>query len=190
MTAGGRLGYVTRFAVYGLAGLCLEVLFTSLASQFDGTGDGRLMGWSSLWMIPIWGCAFLTCDVMGRRFAERSVSWPVRAAFYVLCCFALEYVSGAALRACVGRNPWDYSAARWNLYGLIRLDYAPLWAVCGLGGERLASLVRRLQLAGDSNARPPRAFGRTWSATAPESAARPWRQHISDRLPPAREHYG
>lgn len=25
----------------------------------------------------------------------------------------------------------------------------PLWAMCGLGGERLASVVRRLQLAGD-----------------------------------------
>jgi uncharacterized membrane protein len=120
-----------------------------VAGQLDGTGDGRLMGWSSLWMLPIWGCAFLTCDVMGRRFAKRSVSWPVRAAFYVLFCFALEYVSGAAIRACVGRSPWDYSAARWNLHGLIRVDYAPLWAICGLGGERLASVVRRLHLAAD-----------------------------------------
>ena len=146
---GRRLGYATRFGLYGIAGLCLEFLFTSVTSQLDRTGDARLIGWSSLWMLPIWGCAFLTCDVMGRRFAKRAVSWPARAAFYVLFCFALEYVSGAAIRACVGRAPWDYSAARWNLHGLIRLDYAPIWAVCGLGGERLASWLRRVQIMRD-----------------------------------------
>jgi uncharacterized membrane protein len=149
ITASRRLGLATRFALYGLAGLCLEVLFTSVTSQLDGTGDARFMGWSSLWMLPIWGCAFLTCDVMGRQFARRAVSWPVRAAFYVLVCFALEFLSGAAIRACVGRSPWDYSAARWSLRGLIRLDYAPIWAICGLGGERLASLLRRLRIARD-----------------------------------------
>jgi uncharacterized membrane protein len=124
----------------------MELLFTSVANRFNGTGDGRLMGWSSPWMLPIWGCAFLTCDVMGRWFARRAVSWPIRAAFYVIVCFVLEYVSGAAVRACVGRSPWDYSAARWNVRGLIRLDYAPIWAMCGLGGERLASLLRRVRI--------------------------------------------
>lgn len=143
-----RLGYAARFAVYGLAGMCLEVLFTSVATQFDG-GDVRLKGWSYLWMHPIWGIAFLTCDVLGQKLDQHRVSWIVRAPMYVVICFALEIVSGSVIRAFVGTTPWDYSAAPWNVCGLIRLDYAPLWALCGLGGERLARLLRRVQITSD-----------------------------------------
>lgn len=33
--------------------------------------------------------------------------------------------------------PWDYSHAKTNIDGVIRLDYAPLWMAAGLLFERI-----------------------------------------------------
>ena len=33
--------------------------------------------------------------------------------------------------------PWDYSKARWNIKGVIRLAYAPVWFLTGLLYERV-----------------------------------------------------
>jgi Putative ABC-transporter type IV len=54
---------------------------------------------------------------------------------------AVEYVSGWLIRRSLGRAPWDYSGARWQLDGLIRFDYFPLWAAAGLMIERLHDLL-------------------------------------------------
>jgi uncharacterized membrane protein len=51
--------------------------------------------------------------------------------------FAVEYLFGRLLRNVVGEAPWDYSRARFNLHGLVRLDYLPLWAGAGLALEPL-----------------------------------------------------
>jgi hypothetical protein len=56
----------------------------------------------------------------------------VRAAIYGAGILAVEYASGRVLRRLVGRAPWDYGEGR-----LVRLDYFPLWALFGLGLERL-----------------------------------------------------
>ena len=58
----------------------------------------------------------------------------------------LEYASGSLIRALVGRAPWDYSDAAWGVDGLIRLDYAPFWAMCGWSLEVLGSLLRRTEI--------------------------------------------
>ncbi|HET9451523.1 MAG TPA: hypothetical protein VFO83_11595, partial [Aggregicoccus sp.] len=52
-----------------------------------------------------------------------------------------------ALRATIGYCPWDYTGATWSVQGLIRLDYAPFWALCGYLGEPLCSLMRRVRLS-------------------------------------------
>jgi hypothetical protein len=54
---------------------------------------------------------------------------------------AVEYASGWLIRRSLGRAPWDYSGARWQLNGLIRFDYFPLWAAAGLMIERLHDLL-------------------------------------------------
>ena len=53
------------------------------------------------------------------------------------------YLSGSLLRRhhfC----PWDYSSARANVNGLIRLDYAPFWLGAGLLFERILVRANRL----------------------------------------------
>ena len=55
----------------------------------------------------------------------------------MLCIFSAEYISGFILEMTVGVCPWDYTAAKYNIDGYIRLDYAPAWFAAGLFFERM-----------------------------------------------------
>ena len=69
--------------------------------------------------------------------ALRARPLAVRAAVYASGFTGVEFASGLALRRIRGDAPWDYTHARWNLRGLVRAGYVPLWAAVGLAGERL-----------------------------------------------------
>lgn len=59
----------------------------------------------------------------------------LRGSIYTAFIFAGEFLSGLFLkkhRIC----PWDYSRAKFNIKGVIRLDYAPLWFTAGLFFEK------------------------------------------------------
>jgi uncharacterized membrane protein len=126
---------VPRFMVYGALGWCAEVAFTGL-NGFVRTRDPRLPGRTSLWMFPIYGLVRPLFEPAHDLMRDR-VPAAARAAVYAAGFMAVEYATGRALRAAVGRAPWDYSHARLNLDGLTRLDYAPLWAAAGLALERV-----------------------------------------------------
>ena len=49
----------------------------------------------------------------------------------MLCIFAVEFVTGSFLKL-MHLCPWDYSQSPWNINGVIRLDYAPVWFIAGL----------------------------------------------------------
>ncbi len=140
LTRGGR------FALYGLMGWALEVVFTAAVDSCQRRADSRLRGHSYVWMHPIYGAGGLLCEQLGRALARRGAPWWQRGLAYAGACFAVEYTSGWALRRAVGACPWDYGAARANVHGLIRLDYAPLWAACGLAAEPLARVIERVRL--------------------------------------------
>ena len=55
---------------------------------------------------------------------------------YSVGIFSFEYISGTFLKR-HGMCPWDYSHAKTNIDGVIRLDYAPLWMAAGLLFERI-----------------------------------------------------
>ena len=118
-----------RFAVYGLAGLVGELVFTGM--------HGRPR--TSLWMLPVYGLAQPLFEPAHDALRARPLA--VRAAAYAAGFSAVEYASGRILRRLCGAAPWDYSHARWNLHGLVRAGYAPIWALAGLGFERLHDLV-------------------------------------------------
>ena len=44
-----------NFFICGLAGWCMEIVFTSFGTFLHG--DPRLLGHTSLWMFPIYGMA-------------------------------------------------------------------------------------------------------------------------------------
>ncbi|MDC0712376.1 hypothetical protein POL68_28190 [Stigmatella sp. ncwal1] len=143
---GERLGVLGRFIVYGLMGLCIECCFTSVMDLATGEGDLRLKGYSYLWMHPIWGATLLLAEVLMGWLKRLRLRRFTRAFIAMAASFTIEYVTGALLVVAVGRCPWDYSASPWNVHGLIRLDYAPLWFLCGLTCEPLTRFVRRIRI--------------------------------------------
>ena len=98
-------------------------------------GDRIYTARTSIWMFPIYGMAcFLTplCRLLRKR------NFLVRGMVYTCCIFTGEFLSGSLLKR-HGACPWDYSHAKYNINGVIRLDYAPLWFGAGLLFEKVVS---------------------------------------------------
>lgn len=115
-----------KFLFCGIIGWCAEILWTGLHSLADG--KLKLMGKSSLWMFPIYGCAVII-DPLSKRYGNLNVF--VRGIIYMIHIFFGEFVFGTILKkfdAC----PWDYSSSPYHINGVIRLDFAPLWFGLGL----------------------------------------------------------
>lgn len=130
----GHTGRGRRFFAYGLAGWCAEVAYTGV-HDFLRSRDPRLPSRTSLWMFPIYGLA----SPLFEPFHEALRGKPVvlRATAYGCGFMSVEYATGSLLRHLIGDAPWDYSDAPFQVDGLVRLDYLPLWAAAGLAVERL-----------------------------------------------------
>ena len=128
-----------RFVAYGLTGWCGEVLFTGI-HDFVRHGDNRLPSRTSLWMFPIYGLLLPMFEPLHDVLRDRAPA-PVRGAAYMAGFFGVEYSTGRLLRRLLGQAPWDYTDAKRHLHGLIRFDYAPIWALAGLALEPLHDLM-------------------------------------------------
>ena len=127
-----RNRFIQDVVVCGLIGWCSECAWTGLHA-IGKRKDRRLICHTSLWMFPIYGMAALMRPISKKL--ER-VNVLLRGLIYMAGIFGTEYVTGRLLQkhqAC----PWDYSKARFNVRGVIRLDYAPIWFVLGLIYERI-----------------------------------------------------
>lgn len=128
-----------RFFIYGLLGWSLEIFWTGLGSF--SRGEWRLMGYTYLWMLPIYGLAVFLEPV---HDYIRHWSWIVRGLVWVVAIFAVEYTAGWVLKILTGSVPWDYTwATRYSVNGFIRLDYAPVWFITGLVFERVHDFLRQ-----------------------------------------------
>lgn len=114
------------FIKCGILGWGMEIFWTGLDSLLHG--DPRLTGRSSLWMFPIYGLAAAIGPIYQML---KPLNVILRGLIYMICIFAVEYVTGAILRS-LNLCPWDYSQTAFHINGLIRLDYAPLWFAVGL----------------------------------------------------------
>ena len=132
-----------RSVAYAVVGVAAEVAFTGARDSALRRG-WSLQGRSYLWMFPIYGLAAFLFEPM--HDAMRSRPFWERAVVYSAGIMGVEYLSGTALKKVVGVVPWDYSGhGRFVVPGgATRLDYAPLWAVAGLGLERLHDAMDRV----------------------------------------------
>ncbi|MBR1691850.1 MAG: hypothetical protein IJ711_03625 [Lachnospiraceae bacterium] len=117
---------IKNFFTCGTVGWCLEILFTACNSIKKK--DYKLMGNTSLWMFPIYGMA-ATLAPLSRLLKKQSLI--LRGSVYTVCIFATEFLTGSFLKK-RGLCPWSYEKAKYNVAGVIRLDYAPLWFGTGL----------------------------------------------------------
>lgn len=126
-----KLSLKNKFLLCGLAGWCMEILFTAFESF--RRRELRLMGSTSIWMFPIYGMAVCIHPV---HFFIHWLPAPLRGMVYAAGIFSVEFFSGTLLKK---KNlcPWDYSGAKSSVNGVIRLDYAPFWMVAGLIFERI-----------------------------------------------------
>jgi uncharacterized membrane protein len=112
----------------------MEILFTSFGSLLRG--DARLMGQTSIWMFPIYGMAVLIGPIY-HRIAH--VPFLLRGILYATAIMTVEFATGSLL-SLFAACPWDYSGSRYNIRGLVRLDYFPIWMLAGLIFERLLTI--------------------------------------------------
>lgn len=120
-----------NFAICGLTGWCMEIIYTSLGSIRKK--DLKLMGNTSVWMFPIYGLA----AVIGETYPLlKKCPTLLRSGIYGVGILSVEYMSGSFLKR-HNLCPWDYSKAKLNINGLIRLDYLPLWMGAGLIFEKI-----------------------------------------------------
>jgi len=115
-----------KFAVFGIVGLAMEVFWTGLGSLKNR--DFKATSQTSIWMFFIYGAAAFMSPLI-ELFSP--MHWILRGFIYALIIFVIEYIAGIALKS-AKICPWDYSHARYNVHGVIRLDYAPLWVIVGL----------------------------------------------------------
>ncbi|MEQ2244732.1 hypothetical protein ILYODFUR_020218 [Ilyodon furcidens] len=123
-----------RLYVYALHGCLCEVAFTA-AYDWCSTRDRRLTGHSSLWALPMYATAIFCMEGLRARLLAQHHSLPLRLTTYTLFIYTWEFSWGVGLRL-LGACPWDYSAHRYNLGGLVTLEYALAWAVAAFIAEQ------------------------------------------------------
>jgi uncharacterized membrane protein len=120
-----------RFLLYGLLGWCAEVFWSAVAEKWEGRQQGwGLRGHSYLWSFPIYGLIAPLFEPL--HDGIRLWPWLLRGTVYVLCIWAIEYITGWILKRTLGRCPWSYAHCRYHLNGIIRWDYFPLWFGFGM----------------------------------------------------------
>ncbi len=127
---------IKRFAIYGLIGWLLEVMWTGLHSLIQM--DVKLQCYTYIWMFPIYGTV-----VFFEPLCNKIKNWHIlyRGGVYTICIFTIEYLTGMILQKVLGICPWDYSGTPFSINGIIRLDYAPVWFIAGLFFERMQQLI-------------------------------------------------
>ncbi len=124
--------FMKNFFVCGALGWCMECFWTGLAAIRQHK-DKTLRCQTSVWMFPIYGMAALFAPISRLLKGTPTI---LRGTVYTVLIYLGEFFSGSLLKkhkSC----PWDYSKAKLNYKGLIRLDYAPAWFVSGLIFEKV-----------------------------------------------------
>lgn len=137
------LPWYYRFYFYAIHGFFDEVVFTCLYDCYFLGFDVQLKGYSSLYVFPMYGIPSLFVDYLYLNYLKGRCNRVIRGLIYILIAFTSEFFSGFILSkfsACT----WDYSANRYNIYGLITLEYAPVWLVSGFICEFFANVMQSM----------------------------------------------
>jgi len=129
-----------RFVIYGLLGLCAEVIWTGLGSMING--DMRLTSSTCIWMFPIYGLAVFLEPLHNRI---RHLSFLTRGGVYMVLIFATEFTTGLLLKVLLGVCPWNYKNYPLSIYGIITLSYIPVWFATGLIFEEIHDTLIRIK---------------------------------------------
>ncbi|MDF2485267.1 MAG: hypothetical protein K0R46_1435 [Herbinix sp.] len=110
----------------------MECFWTGLDSLRKHT-DKTLSCHTSVWMFPIYGMAACLTPICKKLKTHSAL---LRGGVYAFFIYIGEFATGVFLKK-HGACPWDYSKAKLNYKGVIRLDYAPVWFLAGLFFEKI-----------------------------------------------------
>lgn len=117
------------FAVFGLG---IEVVFTAASDAKKGGRPYHLMGYSSIWYMPLYMLAPVFFSAFGDVLFP--LHFVLRGLIYMASIFLIEFCSMFVLRKLLGSSPSQesYYQSGWSVFGLIRLDFAPVMFTLGL----------------------------------------------------------
>lgn len=124
--------FAKNFFKCGLMGWGFECFWTGCHQLWCGNAK-KLDCHTPIWMFPIYGLAAFIGPV---HHVVRKRCCVLRGILYTLCIYLTELGTGSFLKK-KGCCPWDYSDAKHNYKGIIRLDYIPVWFLVGLIYERV-----------------------------------------------------
>ena len=118
------------FVKCGILGWCIEIIWTA----FHGikNKNNKFIGYTSIIMFPIYGLA----SVISLKLKKMKMPTIIRGIVYSIGIFMVELITGSILKK-TNNCPWDYSDKKYNINGVIRIDYAPLWCIVGVIFEKM-----------------------------------------------------
>jgi uncharacterized membrane protein len=130
------------FFAMGCLGMTTEIFFTAIYDIALGKAEvpAKLMGYSYIWMFPIYGSSGILFPMMWRVIEKWNVL--LRMCVYGAGIIVVEFVTGWLLDVFTGQCPWEYKEGI-HIMGYIRLDFFPFWAVFGLVIEKLLRFLMR-----------------------------------------------
>ena len=123
---------VLPFFILGLCGLVIEISYRAVMGGmvgFHGLSYISLMGYTSIWMIAVYGFGGMTLSVLNEvpRFYNMKMIWQTVIGGVMLS--VVELIFGVILNMWLGLNLWDYSDSFLNLWGQICLLNSVLWII-------------------------------------------------------------
>ena len=122
--------WITLCGIMGFVYLSIEVIVRAIGADVAGlhgwTGPS-LVGWSSLWMIPVGGASGAILGLFNERKKGKELKMFIQCILGALIILGLELVSGLILNKGLNLNIWDYSHLPFNIAGQVCLPFAGLW---------------------------------------------------------------
>ena len=87
------LSFLARFYLYGLNGLFMEIIYTSLWDVAT-TGKFKLIGISSTWAFFIYAIHTTFLEYISPKLISLKIILPIRGLFYVFCTYFWEFSAG------------------------------------------------------------------------------------------------
>jgi uncharacterized membrane protein len=115
------------FCVMAEVYLVLEVVARSFRMElvgWNGVKAWSLVGWTSLWMLPVGGlCGFL----IGLLNEKTKFHMALNCLFGALIIFSIEFLSGLFFNKALDLHIWDYSSLPLSILGQVSLVYFIPW---------------------------------------------------------------
>ena len=121
------------FVKCGILGWCIEIIWTA----FHGikSKNNKFIGYTSIIMFPIYGLASVIKPI-SLKLKKMKMPTIIRGIVYSIGIFMVELITGSILKK-TNNCRWDYSEKKYNINGVIRIDYAPLWCIVGVIFEKM-----------------------------------------------------